>query len=50
MNCGCLVKPTDPESTTASLLRGVLYLVGPNTYYPLNAFSKKQTSITVSRV
>ena len=25
-----------------------LYLVGPNTYYPLNAFSKKQTSITMS--
>ena len=25
-----------------------LYLVGPNAYYPLNAFSKKQTSITMS--
>ena len=25
-----------------------LYLVGPNTYCPLNAFSKKQTSITMS--
>ena len=25
-----------------------LYLVGPNTYYPLNTFSKKQTSITMS--
>ena len=25
-----------------------LYLVGPNTYYPFNAFSKKQTSITMS--
>ena len=25
-----------------------MYLVGPNTYYPLNAFSKKQTSITMS--
>ena len=25
-----------------------LYLVGPNTYYPLNAFSKKQTSVTMS--
>ena len=25
-----------------------LYLAGPNTYYPLNAFSKKQTSITMS--
>ena len=25
-----------------------VYLVGPNTYYPLNAFSKKQTSITMS--
>ena len=25
-----------------------LFLVGPNTYYPLNAFSKKQTSITMS--
>ena len=25
-----------------------MYLVGPNTYYPLKAFSKKQTSITMS--
>ena len=25
-----------------------LYLVGPNTYYPLNAFSKKQASVTMS--
>ena len=25
-----------------------LFLVGPNTYYPLNAFSKKQTSVTTS--
>ncbi|OLP82939.1 hypothetical protein AK812_SmicGene36364 [Symbiodinium microadriaticum] len=25
-----------------------MYLAGPNTYYPLNAFSKKQTSITMS--
>ena len=25
-----------------------MFLVGPDTYYPLNAFSKKQTSITMS--
>ena len=34
----------DSKSTSGC----ALYLVGPNTYYPLNAFSKKQTSITMS--
>ena len=34
----------DAKSTTGC----ALFLVGPNTYYPLNAFSKKQTSITMS--
>ena len=34
----------DSKSTSGC----ALYLVGPNTYYPLNAFSKKQTSITTS--
>ena len=34
----------DSKSTSGC----ALYLVGPNTYYPLNAFSKQQTSITMS--
>ena len=34
----------DSKSTSGC----ALYLVGPNTYFPLNAFSKKQTSITTS--
>ena len=34
----------DSKSTSGC----ALLLVGPNTYYPLNAFSKKQTSITMS--
>ena len=34
----------DSKSTSGC----ALFLVGPNTYYPLNAFSKKQTSITMS--
>ena len=34
----------DSKSTSGC----ALFLVGPNTYYPLNAFSKKQTSITTS--
>ena len=34
----------DAKSTTGC----ALFLVGPNTYYPINAFSKKQTSITMS--
>ena len=34
----------DSKSTTGC----AMFLVGPNTYYPLNAFSKKQTSITMS--
>ena len=34
----------DAKSTTGC----ALFLVGPNTYYPLNAFSKKQTSVTMS--
>ena len=34
----------DSKSTSGC----ALYLVGPNTYYPLNAFSKKQTSVTTS--
>ena len=34
----------DSKSTSGC----ALYLVGPNTYYPLNAFSKKQTSLTMS--
>ena len=34
----------DAKSTTGC----ALFLVGPNTHYPLNAFSKKQTSITIS--
>ena len=34
----------DAKSTTGC----ALFLVGPNTYYPLNAFSKKPTSITMS--
>ena len=34
----------DSKSTSGC----ALYPVGPNTYYPLNAFSKKQTSITMS--
>ena len=34
----------DSKSTSGC----ALYLVGPNTYYALNAFSKKQTSITMS--
>ena len=34
----------DSKSTTGC----ALFLVGPNTYYPINAFSKKQTSITMS--
>ena len=34
----------DSKSTSGC----ALYLVGPNTYYPLNAFSKKQTSIMMS--
>ena len=34
----------DSKSTSGC----ALFLVGPNTYYPLSAFSKKQTSITMS--
>ena len=34
----------DSKSTTGC----AMFLVGPNTYFPLNAFSKKQTSITMS--
>ena len=34
----------DSKSTSGC----ALFLVGPRTYYPLNAFSKKQTSITMS--
>ena len=34
----------DSKSTTGCSM----FLVGPNTYFPLNAFSKKQTSITMS--
>ena len=34
----------DSKSTSGC----ALFLVGPNTYYPLNAFSKKQTSVTMS--
>ena len=34
----------DSKSTTGR----AMFLVRPNTYYPLNAFSKKQTSITMS--
>ena len=34
----------DSKSTTGC----AMFLVRPNTYYPLNAFSKKQTSITMS--
>ena len=34
----------DSKSTSGC----ALFLVGPNTYYPLTAFSKKQTSITMS--
>ena len=34
----------DSKSTTGC----AMFLVGRNTYYPLNAFSKKQTSITMS--
>ena len=34
----------DSKSTSGC----ALLLVGPNTYYPLNAFSKKQTSVTTS--
>ena len=34
----------DSKSTSGC----ALFLVGPNIYYPLNAFSKKQTSITMS--
>ena len=36
----------DADSKSASGC--MIALVGPNTYYPLNAFSKKQTSITTS--
>ena len=34
----------DSKSTTGS----AIVLVGPNTYYPLNAFSKKQTVVAIS--
>ena len=34
----------DSKSTTGSYM----VLVGPNTYFPINAFSKKQTAITMS--
>ena len=34
----------DRKSTTGSYM----VLVGPNTYFPINAFSKKQTAITMS--
>ena len=34
----------DSKSTTGSFMA----LVGPNTYFPINAFSKKQTAITMS--
>ena len=34
----------DNKSTTGC----ALFLVGPNTYFPLNSFSKKQTSVTMS--
>ena len=34
----------DSKSTTGS----AIFLVGPNTYFPLNAFSKKQTSTAMS--
>ena len=34
----------DSKSTTGSYM----VLVGPNTYFPINAFSKKQTAITLS--
>ena len=36
------------EHDNKSTSGGFLALVGPNTYYPLAAFSKKQTSIAVS--
>eukprot|EP00435_Cladocopium_sp_Y103_P010642 s3504_g2.t1 len=35
----------DSKSTSGS----AIVLVGPNTYYPLNAFSKKQTVVAISR-
>ena len=34
----------DSKSTSGS----AIVLVGPNTYYPLNAFSKKQTVVAIS--
>ena len=36
------------EQNSKSTSGCALNLVSPNTYYPLNAFSKKQTSITMS--
>ena len=35
------------EYNSKSTTGCAMFLVGPNTYYPLNAFSKKQTSITM---
>eukprot|EP00439_Symbiodinium_sp_Y106_P076373 s1894_g15.t1 len=40
---GISQRPSEPQQQGCAL-----YLVGPNTYCPLNAFSKKQTSITMS--
>ena len=36
------------EHDNRSTSGGILVLVGPNTYYPLAAFSKKQTSTALS--
>ena len=49
VNCGFFADADfagehDSKSTTGSYM----VLVGPNTYFPINAFSKKQTAITMS--
>ena len=49
-NCGVSQMQTTQENTLAdrSTSGCFLVLVGPNSYFPLTAFSKKQTSVSMS--